>query len=463
MLQWSEIGKKYSIEYLLENNIDLVLESLKKRGIERDLALKAEALLRQKKSIRRSLDELRGLKNKVSKSFAKADNKESLRMLAKSIDENISRLEAMLKSIEEEYNSVLNKIPNVVAPDVPVGPDESFNKVLRYEGSPKVYEGDMDLFTERYGDAVEVEPIGFKPKGHADWGEWSGLVDTLRAGKTSGSRFYYIYRDLVLLEMSLAMYAMEFLLKRGYIPVEPPYMVRRRVMEGAAFFEAFKETLYSVCDEDLYLIATSEQSLAGLYMDEVLEERELPIRLAGWSPCFRREAGAHGKDTKGIFRVHQFNKVEQFIFSLPDESEELHEELIRNSEELFKGLGIPYRVVVIASGEMNRLAIKQYDLEGWMPAQVRYRELVSASNCTDWQSYRLNIRYASERGKEIKGYVHTLNGTAIATQRTITAIIENFQDEEGYVEIPKPLRKYLEAMGYEDDVIRPFKLPGGKP
>jgi len=462
MLDWSKVGKKYSIEYLLENDPDVVAKSLEKRGLDPGIAYRGEALLRQIKSIRRSLDELRGVKNRVSKYFAVARDKDFIRDIARSVDGNISGLEDLLRRLEGEYREVLNNIPNIVSSDVPVGPDDSFNKVLRYHGRPRVFEGDRELFIKSYGD-IGFEAIGFKPVGHADWGEKSGLVDTLRAGKTSGSRFYYMYSDLVLLDLALTMYALEYLMSRGYIPVEPPYMVRRRVMEGAAFFEAFKETLYSVCDEDLYLIATSEQSLAGLYMDEVLERRELPIKLAGWSPCFRREAGAHGKDTKGIFRVHQFNKVEQFIFSAPEESESLHEELIRNSEELYKGLGIPYRVVVISSGEMNRLAVKQYDLEGWMPAQVRYRELVSASNCTDWQAYRLNIRYAEERGKEIKGYVHTLNCTAIASQRTITAIIENFQDEEGYVEIPKRLMKYLEAMGYKESFIKPIKLPGGKP
>ncbi len=464
MLDWSEVGKKYSIEYVLENMPSLLIESLEKRFMDKSLAYRAERLLRTRKALQRSLEELRAYKNSLTKRIPKAgqDERKALIEESRMIDGEIRSLEERIAKIDREYRSVLNRIPNLVAPDVPVAEDESGNRVVRRWGRPRVYREDLDRFGELFPD-VEPEVIDFRPIGHADWGEEMGYVDIIRAGRASGSRFYYLFNDLVILELALTMYTMEFLVKRGYIPVEPPYMVRRRVMEGAAFFEAFEEMLYKVCDEDLYLIATSEQSIAGLYMDEVLETRELPIKLAGWSPCFRREAGAHGKDTKGIFRVHQFNKVEQFIFCEPGQSEELHEELIRNEEELYRGLGIPYQVVVLASGDMNRLAIKQYDLEAWMPAQLRYRELCSASNCTDWQSYRLNIRYAVERGKEIKGYVHTLNGTAMAMQRTITAIIENFQEEDGRVRIPPVLRKYLDAIGYDKEYLEPRKIPGGKP
>ena len=201
--------------------------------------------------------------------------------------------------------------------------------------------------------------------------------------------------------------------------------------------------IYKVEKEDLYLLATSEHPLAAMHMNEVIAERELPLLYAGVSPCFRKEAGAHGKDTKGIFRVHQFNKVEQFVYCLPEESWEWHERLIANVEELWQGLGIPYRIVNICTGDLGIVAAKKYDLEAWMPAQGKYREMVSCSNCTDWQSYRLNIRYAEEKGKPSKGFVHTLNSTAIATTRAITAIIENYQLEDGRIVIPEVLRKYL--------------------
>ncbi len=459
--------KQYSIIYYLRNNFDLVAESLRKRYIDVDLAYQAKKLDEDIRALRREVDSLKAEKNRLTKQLPKAsdEDKKVLIEKARELDREITSKMEVLKSLEKEFYTVLNRIPNIVAEDVPVAQDESGNRVLRYWGRPKVMESHLDMFIEyTKGFDVDYEIIDYKVVPHADWSEDSGLVDTLRAGRAAGSRFYYMFKDLVLLEIALTAYAMDFLVKKGYIPVETPHMVRQRVMEGAAFFEAFQETLYKTCDEDLYLIATSEQSIAGFYLDEVLEEGELPVKFAGWSPCYRREAGAHGRDMKGIFRVHQFNKIEQFIFSHPDESEKYHEELISNAEELYKGLGLPYRVVVIASGEMNRLAVKQYDLEVWMPAQGKYRELVSASNCTDWQAFRLNIRYTDKRGHPIKGYVHTLNGTAIAIQRTLTAIIENYQDAEGRVEIPTVLRRYLSAFGFGDKkYLEPLEVPGGKP
>ena len=459
--------KQYSIIYYLRNNFDLVAESLRKRYLDVDLAYQAKKLDEDIRVLRREVDSLKAEKNRLTKQLPKAsdEDKKVLIEKARELDREITSKMEVLKSLEREFYTVLNRIPNIVAEDVPVAQDESGNKVLRYWGRPKVMESYLDVFIEyTKGFDVDYEIIDYKVVPHADWSEDSGLVDTLRAGRAAGSRFYYMFKDLVLLEIALTAYAMDFLVKKGYIPVETPHMVRQRVMEGAAFFEAFQETLYKTCDEDLYLIATSEQSIAGFYLDEVLEEGELPVKFAGWSPCYRREAGAHGRDMKGIFRVHQFNKIEQFIFSHPDESEKYHEELISNAEELYKGLGLPYRVVVIASGEMNRLAIKQYDLEVWMPAQGKYRELVSASNCTDWQAFRLNIRYTDKRGHPIKGYVHTLNGTAIAIQRTLTAIIENYQDAEGRVEVPTVLRRYLSAFGFGDKkYLEPLEVPGGKP
>ncbi|MEM5825626.1 MAG: serine--tRNA ligase, partial [Thermofilaceae archaeon] len=241
------------------------------------------------------------------------------------------------------------------------------------------------------------------------------------------------------------MYALDHLAKKGFRLVIPPYMLRRKPLEGVISFLDFEDMVYKIEGEDLYLIATAEHPLASLHMDETIPRDELPLLYAGLSPCFRKEAGAHGKDTKGIFRVHQFTKVEQFVYCLPDESWEWHERLIRNAEELFQGLGIPYRVVNVCSGDLGVVAAKKYDLEAWMPAQGKYREMVSCSNTTDYQSYRLNIRFAKAKGAPAEGYVHTLNSTAIATTRAITAIVENYQEPDGTVRIPPVLRRYLEV------------------
>ncbi|MEM1990602.1 MAG: serine--tRNA ligase, partial [Candidatus Bathyarchaeia archaeon] len=229
-------------------------------------------------------------------------------------------------------------------------------------------------------------------------------------------------------------------------PIEPPFLMRRKAYEGVIALSDFEENLYKIEGEDLYLIATSEHPIAAMFMDEVLMAEDLPIRFAGVSTNFRKEAGAHGRDTRGIFRTHQFNKVEQFIFCKPEESWILHEELLRNAEEIFQKLGLPYRVVNVCSGEIGAVAAKKYDLEVWMPAQGTYREAVSCSNCTDYQARRLNIKYREKPGEPPKGFVHTLNSTALATGRTIVAILENYQQEDGSVVIPEVLRKYMGGM-----------------
>ncbi|MBC7131192.1 serine--tRNA ligase, partial [Candidatus Bathyarchaeota archaeon] len=246
-----------------------------------------------------------------------------------------------------------------------------------------------------------------------------------------------------LLDFALMKFALEHLMEKGYVPIEPPYFMRRKPYEGVIALNDFEENLYKIEGEDLYLIATSEHPIAAMFMDEVLLADELPKKFAGVSTNFRKEAGAHGKDTRGIFRTHQFNKVEQFIFCKPEDSWVLHEELLRNAEELFQKLGLPYRVVNVCSGEIGAVAAKKYDIEVWMPAQGTYREAVSCSNCTDYQARRLNIKYREKPGEPPRGFVHTLNSTAIATGRTIVAILENYQQEDGSVVIPEVLRKYM--------------------
>ncbi len=439
----------WSILKALRENPQILIESQKKRGESVEIVERAIELDRLWRQKLKELNKLRHERNKLSQEIKSAPKEKRTELIAKAkeISEKVKKGEEELRRIEEELNVVLLSIPNILHESVPEGKDENDNVPVRFWGKPKVYREHIDLFLEQTkGFDVEYEVVDEPPLGHADAVERFGWADIARAGKVAGSRFYYLLDDLVWLDFALTCYALDFLAKQGFKIVNPPYMMRREAYQGVTAFSDFEEVIYKIEGEDLYLIATSEHPIAAMHMNEVLEEDELPLLYAGVSPCFRKEAGAHGKDTKGIFRVHQFNKVEQFVFCLPDQSWEWHEKLIENAEKLWQGLGIPYRVVNVCSGDLGVVAAKKYDLEAWMPAQGRYREMVSCSNCTDWQSYRLNIRYAEERGKPTKGFVHTLNSTAIATTRAITAIIENYQLDDGRVEIPKVLKKYLEPI-----------------
>ncbi len=447
----------WSILKALRENPDILIESQKKRGEDVDLVYKAIELDKEWRRKLYELDQLRRERNELSRRLKK-ERSEDLIKRAREVSERVKKGEEELKRLEEELRKILLSIPNIVHESVPVGKDESENVPIRFWGKPKVYREHVEEFLKQTNGKVEFEVLDKPVVGHADAVEIFGWADLERASKVSGSRFYYLLDDLVWLDFALTLYALEFLSKKGFKIVNPPYMMRSEAYSGVTAFSDFEEVLYKIEDEDLYLIATSEHPLAAMHMNETLGEDELPLLYAGVSPCFRKEAGAHGKDTKGIFRVHQFNKVEQFVFCLPEESWEWHERLIENAEELWQGLGIPYRIVNICTGDLGVVAAKKYDLEAWMPAQGKYREMVSCSNCTDWQSYRLNIRYAERRGLPSKGFVHTLNSTAIATTRAITAIIENYQLEDGRVEIPKVLRKYLEPIeSAPKDYIEPKK------
>jgi len=443
----------WSILYYVRNDPEKIRWNLRARFMDdalADEAVRLDDLWRKKKQ---EIDKMRHELNVLSSKIPRAKSNERGKLIeeARRLRERLSEMERELKEIEERREEVLRKIPNIIHESVPIGPDETYNVPVRFWGKPKVWKGYLERFKEEIkGFNVEYEVVDWKPIGHADFVELKNIADTARAAKVAGTRFYYLFNDLVWLDLALILFALESLAKKGFTIVEPPFMLRRKALEGVVSFEDFRDMIYKIEGEDLYLIGTAEHPLAVLHMDDVIPEKDLPLLYAGVSPCFRKEAGAHGKDTKGIFRVHQFNKVEQFVFSHPDESWEWHEKLISNAEELWQQLGIPYRIVNIASGDLGVVAAKKYDLEAWMPAQGRYREMVSCSNCTDWQSYRLNIRFAESRGAPSKGYVHTLNSTAIATQRTITAIIENFQDEEGFVHVPRVLRKYLEP--YEENL-----------
>ncbi len=440
----------WSILRLLRENPEALRESMRKRGLDPSIVDRAVELDAAWRQLKRRVDEVRHRHNVVTRSISKARDPEERKRLieeARRLIREREELEAQLKKVEEERRRLLLSLPNIVHESVPVGPSDEYNVPVRFWGRPRVHPDFLEAFrqqTERYGFKVDYELIDWKPVGHADMLEKVlRLGDTLRAAKVAGSRFYYLFDDLVWLDLALLLYAMDRLTSKGYRLVEPPYMIRHKILMGVIDIETFKEAIYKIEGEDLYLIATAEHPLAGLYSGEEIMEDELPIKLVGVSPCFRKEAGAGNRDLKGIFRVHQFHKVEQFVYAKPEESWDILEELIRNAEELFQGLGLPYRVVNVASGELGAPAAKKYDLEVWMPAQGRYREMVSASNTTDWQSYRLNIRLVRRKGM-VREYVHTLNATAIASTRTITAILENYQEPDGTVVIPKVLRRYLE-------------------
>ena len=452
----------WSILKLLREDPEKIKWSQRARGLSGDIvdqALEYDKLWRRKN---RELEALKHERNLLSRRIRGATEEEKKRIIeeARKLSEKIEILEREVNDIKRKRDDLLLKIPNIVHESVPIGFSEDENVPIMYYGKLKVWKGHLERFKAQIGDAnVEYEVIDYKPEIHADIGEKTRLVDTERAGKVAGSRFYYLLDDLVWLDLALTMYALDYMTKKGFVPVQPPLMMKRKPYEGVISFQDFEDMIYKIEREDLYLIATSEHPIAAMFMNEVIPKKSLPLKFVGVSVCFRKEAGAHGKDTKGIFRVHQFNKVEQFVFCLPEDSWKWHEELIENAIELWKGLEVPFRIVNICTGELGDVAAKKYDLEVWMPGQGKFREVVSCSNCTDYQSYRLNIRYAPFKGAPSEGYVHTLNSTAIATSRAITAVFENHQDEEGRIHIPKVLRKYLELFDEAPkEVIEPLNL-----
>lgn len=414
---------------LVRENPEFIKEMLRRRSVE----LPVDELLQWDKEKRMLMAEAQGLRhrrNEVSFEVArlKSDGKDVSSLLEemKEINDGIERIERRIEELDEKINYVLMRIPNIPHESVPPGESDDDNVEIRGWG--------------------EIPKLSFTPRTHDEIAIRLGLLDVARAGKVSGARFYYLKNELVKLNIALIKFAIDFLESKGFEVYQTPYMLRRYILEGVTSFQDFDDMIYKVEGEDLYLIATSEHALAGLHAGEILDGRTLPLRYAGISPCFRKEAGAHGKDTKGIFRVHQFEKVEQFVFCKPEQSWDEHEFLIRNAEEIYQRLGLPYRVVNVCIGELGMIAAKKYDLEVWMPAQGRYREIVSCSNCTDYQARRLGIRYREIPHEERTRYVHTLNSTAIATERTISAILENYQQEDGSVLIPEALQPYMDGI-----------------
>lgn len=414
---------------LIRESPELVRNNLRKRADADNLKMLDE-LIDYDRKWRQRLTELNDLRHerrqitaKIAEAKKKGTDSSSEMLKAKDVDAKITKLEKQVTECEEKVHGYLMRLPNLLHETVPLGKDENDNVEIRKWGN--------------------IPKFAFQVKDHMDLGLNLNVVDVERAGKIAGARFFYLRGDAVLLDMALVNFALEEMGKKGYTPIEPPFLMRRKAYEGVVALSDFEDVLYRVEGEDLYLIATSEHPMAAMFMDEVLKAEDLPLKLVGVSTNFRKEAGAHGKDTRGIFRTHQFNKVEQFVFSRPEDSWTIHEELIRNAEELVQKLGLAYRVVNVCTGDMGTVAAKKYDVEVWMPAQNAYREVISCSNDTDYQARRLNIRYREKEGAAPKGFVHTLNSTALATGRTIVAIIENYQQKDGSVIVPEALRKYM--------------------
>jgi len=414
---------------LIREKPELVKNNLAKRGNPENINM-LNALIDIDKTWRQNLTKLNDLRHErklvtIEIATLKKNGKDASSQVekAKQIDAEITGIEKQVVTDEEKTRNHLMRLPNLLHETVPVGIDENANVQVKTWGT--------------------IPKFDFPIKNHIDLSLNLDIMDIERAGKISGSRFFYLKNEAALLDIALISFALGEMAKKGYAPVEPPYLMRKDAYEGVTALSDFEDVLYKIENEDLYLIATSEHPMAAMYKDEVLKQEDLPLKLAGVSTCFRKEAGVHGKDTRGIFRTHQFNKIEQFIFCAPEQSWQLHEELIQNAEDLIQKLGLPYRVVNVCTGDIGTVAAKKYDIEAWMPAQNAYREIVSCSNCTDYQARRLNIRYREKEGAPTKGFVHTLNSTAIATGRTIVAILENYQQKDGSITIPKALRKHM--------------------
>lgn len=413
---------------LIREKPDIVKDNLRKRGDLDKLPLVDELIYldQKRRELISEINSLRHLRNKLSLEInrMKKEGRDVRAKIeqAKKIPDKIKEKKGELEKIEKEIRGILYRLPNILHESVPIGKDESDNVVIKTWG--------------------KLPKFDFEPKDHIDLGLNLDLIEIERAAKSSGSRFYYLKKDLVKLNYALIQFALEMMEKKGFILFQPPYMVRRKVIESATDLGDFEDVIYKIEGEDLYLIPTSEHALLALHMDEILEENELPLRYCGVSPCFRKEAGTHGRDTKGIFRVHQFEKVEQFIFCKPEDSWSEHEFLLKNAEEIFQRLEIPYRVVNVCTGDIGTVAAKKYDIEAWLPGQGKYREVVSCSNCTDYQARRANIRYRGKPNEPTK-FVHTLNSTLIATERALIAIMENYQQKDGSIKIPRVLVKYM--------------------
>jgi len=408
---------------LIRETPELLEDSIRRRGASIDLTHVRE-LDEARRALTTSVDELRTERNAASKEIGAAkqrgDDAESAMAAVRELGERLGAQEDALREATTKVDNLLLNLPNIVQPDVPSGGEDEGIE-LRRVGSPRIVEGGTT--------------------DHLDLGTALDVIDMERGARTAGSRFAYLKGDAARLQFALTQFAIDRLGAHGFEPVVPPVLVREEAMWGTGFFPADANQVYRIPEEnhDLYLVGTSEVPLAALHMDEILHADELPLRYAGVSSCFRREAGSAGKDTRGIIRVHQFDKVEMFSFVEPDMSRDEHEFILAREEELISALELPYRVVNIAAGDLGPSASKKFDIEVWLPGQQAYRELTSCSNCTDYQARRLKARVRRDKGTE---FVHTLNGTALAIGRTLVAIFENHQQEDGTIRVPDVLHAY---------------------
>ncbi len=428
---------------LIREQPEKVRENLARRQDPEKLELLDHVIETDRKwrELTQRVNDLRRRRNQISSEIGKVmkegGDASSLRNEASMIPSRLRELESQMSESQERLRDGLMRLPNMLHESVPYGEDEHDNVEVK-----------------RWGKKPE---FGFEPKSHVEIVTALGIGDFERGAKAAGSGFYYLRNELALLDQAIQRYAVNHLVKKGYSLIVPPYMIRRAAYEGVTDLADFESVMYKVEDEDLYLIATSEHAMAAMLQDETLLAEDLPIRLCGISPCFRREVGAHGKYTRGLFRVHQFHKIEQFIFSHPDDSWGLHEELQRNCEELYQGLGLYYRVVNVCTGDIGIIAAKKYDTEFWM-ADGEFREIGSNSNCTDYQARRLNVKYRLKEGAPPEGFVHTLNNTAMATSRTMIAVIEQYQREDGTVKVPEALQPYMNGLKVIDGSLNKLHI-----
>lgn len=408
----------------VKENVEEVRKNIVARGV-RDVDLdRVLALNEERSAVIGEVEELRRERNENSQKMKgpmQAEERAPLIERGKVIKEEIASIEERLTAVEEEYTTLLRRIPNMTHPDVPVGGEEDAREI------------------ERIG---EVPSFDFEIRDHLALGEMHDLIDFESAASVTGSSFYYLKNEAALLELALVNYAMTTVVRHGYTPHLTPDLARPDILDSIGFNPRGEESqVYNIEGHDLCLIGTAEITLGGMLAGKTLRKEELPIRMGGFSHCFRTEAGAHGRESRGLYRVHQFSKVEMFAFSTPEQSEQIHEEMLAIEKEIYSGLNIPFRVVDIATGDLGAPAYRKYDIEAWMPSRQTYGEVTSTSNCTDYQARRLNVRYRDDDNRS--NFVHTLNGTAVAVPRAIIAILENNQNEDGSITIPEALRPFM--------------------
>jgi seryl-tRNA synthetase len=406
---------------ILRNEPDALIQSLARRGVEIDVDSLAR-LDRERREVRIRAEAARAEQKEIGQAIKRLEGaaRDSAIAEAGELAATYKELLAAADALDEQFTARWIELPNLTDETAAAGMEEEDAVELRTWGDDLRTGGDL--------------------KDHVELGTALGILDIERASKVSGSRFGFIMGELVRLELALVNFALDRLTPQGFVPVTPPVLVREEALLGTGFFPADREQVYAMADDDLYLVGTSEVPLAAFHANEILDAADLPMRYVGISTCFRREAGTYGKDTRGIFRVHQFDKVEMFSFCLPENSQDEHDFLLEQEEGLVQALGIPHRVVNVAAGDLGASAAKKYDIEAWFPGQGRYREITSTSNTTDFQSRRLKIRYKGESGNQL---VHTLNGTAVAVGRMLIAVIENYQQPDGSVAVPEALQTYV--------------------